>query len=818
MLLDLRFALRTITAHAGASIAMVLSLAVGLALNTSVFAWIDAVVLDPLPYADASRLVAIWGTPSFSERRGMNGADLDEWASQSRTIESAASFQLTPFEVTAGGSDEVARGFYVGRRMMALLGVQPALGRDFSDDENGLREVLISNEWWQARFAGAPSAIGATVAIDGEPRVIVGVMPRGFYFPDARSRLWAVLKQEGQVQMAARLRAGAGIDQVRAELSAVLRQTPPPDRRSSVHGPAGVFWLRRLVVDDYESASWALWGASWLLLLAACANVSSVLVARAVDQARHLAVRRALGASIWRIARLPIAEALLLAAASGVAGLFAASMSLRALRLLDLSAMPAVADAHVNLRVLAYGAGLALAMGAIAGLVPTMLSRRQSILAVLRNGDAGSGSRRAGQLRQLMVWAEVGVAMTLVVSAGLLIQSFVRLARVDWGFEPGNLVVATVTLPPRMAGQPDARTRFAEEVLARVSSGVPFAKSAATAHAMPLGLNQWSPSVILADDRVWTAGLWTVSERYFSTLGIPLTHGREFAVDQHRRPERAAIVDARFAQMAWPGELAIGKQFTLLRFTEAVQRKYARDRRIVLDRRLMSDPRSYELDGAPWVVIGQVPEVRMFGLTDRSSPAAYLHYRQFDRPLPVLRQAFMVRSTGSTHHQAIADTLRAVVRSAEPAARVELTEGHELVAAVTGRRGSRPLLTALSGVLGGLALTVGAIGVFGIASLTTTRRLKELAIRRTLGATTLQLVTSVYGLQLRVVGLGILAGAAGAFALSQPLRSFLFGVPAADPPTYVLAAAATLLVTAIAAGPPLGRALRTNPADALRQD
>jgi putative ABC transport system permease protein len=816
MLTDLRLALRTMRACAGSSVAMVLSLSLGLALNVALFAFVDAAILHPLPFPNAERLVAIWGTPDFAVRRGLDGPRLEQWAAQSAMVEAAATFQLTPFDVTLADAEDPIHGFLVGRSMMSVLGVAPVLGRTFSAapvDEGS--EVLIAHDLWQARFGGSPDVIGKTVAIDGEQHDIVGVMPSGFYFPNTGSRLWAVLKQDSQVQMVARVSADARLDQLRTELNAVFGDSREDRERTSPGGSAGVFWLRRLVVDDYEAASLALWGASWLLLLAACANVSSVLAARALARARSLAIRQALGARAWDLYRLAFVETTLLAIGAGVVGSFLASMAFQTLRLFDLSALPGAAATRLSHRALTYVATVACVLGIIAAVVPAALSRRQGLLAMLRSGEAGSATRRVARIRQLLVWLEVTAAMTLVVAAGFLIQSFGRLARVDWGFEPENLIVATVTLPRHMAGQIEAQAGFTDRVLSRLD-GVPGVQFHAAGHAMPLGLNQWAPAAILAEGRIWAIGVRTVSDGYFRTLGIPIRSAQLPGRGEAQFTDRVAVVDRFLAQMTWPGQDPLGKHFTLLRPTPSFLQAYRRDRRVMLDRQRAFAHESWEPDGSPWLIVGQAPEVRMFGLTERTGAVAYLNYRQFQRPFP--QQAFMVRVASSQNAAAIARFLRVAIREAEPAARVDVSEGEQLVAQATGRSGSRTLLTVLSALLGSLALCIGAVGVFGVASLTATTQLKELAIRRSLGATGRQILGAVYGTQLRIVVLGVISGAAGGFLLNQPLRSFLFGVSTSDPATYVLAALVTLAMAAMAAGPALRRVLRVSPVDVLRYE
>lgn len=818
MIADVFHALHNLARHRISTSAILFSLSLGIGLNTAAFSFIDVVVLSPFPYPEPDRIVVVWGTESFSVRRGMNGEDLDDWARDSATVEDVAAFQLTPFRFSLGTTSETMQAAAVGARLFTVLRVKPHLGRTFSeaDPQSGGKSVVLSYELWDSSLGRDPDIVGQPLAINGELHEVVGVMPRGFFFPDYQIRLWTLLPESSaayrQVQGIARMRPKVRVAQVRAEVNTSLRDRLPVDSRTASRLSAGVFPLRRLLLAEHEEASWVLYGAVSLLLLGACANVSSVLLTRAVERARELAIRTALGASPWSIVRLILTEAVIVCSIAGGLGILLAHWTLVALRQTGLDDIPYARNVGLNVRVFAYAFVVSLITGLLSGLIPSAIAARTNVAGSLRSAESGTPARRVGRLRELLVAIEICAAVILLVAGGLLTRSFVRLSSVNWGFMPDNVVLAEVTLPWPLVRDSAGHVEFTEAVLASMVAA-PGVEAAAMGYGVPIRWDRWQQSRIAVDGAIFDTGIWTVSHDYFRTLRIPLRRGREFQL-QDRPSNRTAVVNERFTKLVWPGLDPIGKQFTLLKPKAALLQRAKRDRGVLHDRALLRDPASWEADGAPWMVIGEVTDVRMLGLQDSAGPAIYLEYRGQDNTA-TQRQSFIVRTEGE--NGAISALLRARVLGSDRGARVDTVFAYkDVLTRSIGGRGSRALLTLVSVLLAGLALSLAAVGVYSVASLAIVGRMKEIAVRRALGARASHIVGTVWLPQMKVIALATVAGLVGGYALTRSLSAFLYAIRPTDPLTYGIVGAVILIFAVLASIRPLLQATRMSPNDVFR--
>lgn len=817
---DAAYIFRDLARHRISTAAILISLSLGLGLNTAVFSFIETVVLSPFPYAEPDRLVVVWGTESFSVRRGMNGKDLDDWVRGSGTVEGLAAFQLTPFRFSLGTTSETMQAAAVGARLFSVLNVRPQLGRAFTDADSrsGGRCAVLSYDLWDSWLGRDPDIIGRALAINGEVHEVIGVMPRGFFFPDVQIRLWTLLAENSaeyrQVQAIARMRPNVSVVQVRAELNAVLQDRLPLDPRTGARIRAGVFPLRRLLIAEHEQASWLLYGAVSLLLLGACANVSSLLLTRALERSRELAVRVALGASPWGLVRIVLGEAVILSGIAGALAILVAYWTLAALRQIELVDIPRVQGIGLNAKVFLYAFAVSLLTGLLSGLIPSSVVARNNAARALRNADSGTSTRRVGRLRELLLAVEVCATVILLIGGGLLIRSFVRLSSVNWGFKPDNVVVAEVTLPASLVRDSASHVEFTESVLAKVGAA-PAVETAAMAYGVPIRWDWWQQSRIAADGTVFDVGIWTVSHDYFRTLQIPVRRGREFHLSD-RPSDRIAVVNERFGRLIWPESDPTGRHFTILKPTDALLERARRDRSVLRDRALARDPRSWEADGPPWVIIGEVADVRMLGLQDSAGPAIYLEYRS-PKNVAIPRQSFIVRA--SVEGGNAGTLLRTLILASNPEARVDSVFNlNDVVTRSMGGHGSRGLLMLVSVLLAGLALSLAAVGVYSVASLAIARRLKEIAVRRALGARASHIVSAVWLPQMRVIGLATVAGLTGGYVLTRSLRGFLFAIQPTDPLTYATAGVLILLIALLASVRPLRQAMRMSPADVFRAE
>lgn len=811
-----RQGLRGVRQHRLSVAAILLSLTCGIGLNAIAFGVLDKVILSPFPYPDADRLVVAWGTPSFSVRRGLNGRDVEEWAKLASAVSDLAAFQLTPFRFSLGRTAETMQGVVVGAHFFPTLGVPPLLGRVLSAADT--RGVVLSHELWRSFLGSDPGIVGRSLSINGEPHEVVGVMPERFFFLDYQIRLWTLLDQRseayGQVQAIARMRGTVDVAQVRAELNAALQDKLPLDSRTGQRIGIGVFPLRQLAIAEHEQATWLLYGAVTLLLAGACANVSSVLLTRALERARDLATRAALGASQWDLARTIAAEAIVLSLVAGALSLLVASWAITALQQLHLVDIPRLQAVTLDQTVFGYTVAVSLACGLVSALIPTAVVARMNPSQVLRSADSETPSRGIGRLRELLLALEISAAVILLVGGGLLLRSFIRITSVDWGFSARNVAVAEVTLPWHFVGDASRQVAFTEQVLAEMGQ-LPIVESKAMAYGVPLRWDRWDLAHVGASTGVLDAGIWTVSHDYFNALRIPIRRGREFRSEDDPA-DRMAVINDLFASTMWPGVDPIGKQFHLLKPSDTLRQLARRDKAAARDRKMLTDPSSWTADGAPWTVVGEVSDVRMVSLQESSGPTIYLDYRSRDNSVAP-RQSFIARSV--ERDPQLGAKLKASIARAYPDARVDsVLDYEEVLDRSVGGRGSRKLLTVVSLLLGGIGLSLAGIGVYALASLSVAQRLREIAVRRALGASTRTVISSVWMPQLRVVVLACLAGFAGSYALTRSLRNLLFNIPSTDVVTYAVSGAVVLLTACLGFAAPLWKAIRANPADLLRTE
>jgi len=821
---DIRYGIRELTRTRGFTIAALLSLSAGIGLNTAVFSFTDAVLLRPFPYKDPGRLVLIWGTKSIDVRRGMNGESVEDWRKQSQTLADIAVFQMNPYPFSVGNdSTQNVQGALVGTNAFSVLETHPLLGRTFSDLENhpgGDKRVILSYGFWRSHFAENTDVVGKMIQLNGEIYDILGVMPQGFFFPDQDIQLWVPLTRAspvfGQVHGLARLEPGVTIRQAQTELDTLsarsrLRSNNP------IRTEPGVFSLYRVVVGKYQLALWVLFGAVALLLLLACANVSNMWLARTVEKEKDFAVRVTFGASRLRIFRLSLAEDVIVSVVAGVLGVLCADCLLVFLRSLNLTQIPHFQSAHIDFRVLLFASGISLLTAVFAGIVPAWKSAHPNINAALQLGGVSTHPRSHSQARDFLVTIEVALALVLLVGTGLLVNSFVRLTHADWGFNPDHLLIVEDQFPA------DAKKARCEELVADISerlSKIPFVRSSAVAYGVPIRYS-WHPTHLSVDGRIvtsdWEAGAWTIGPDYFKTMGVPILGGREFSGRDIQSDLRSVVVSRDLAERLWPGKNPIGRQIQIMRLNKDIEDRMRRNHTAFLDQETWRSAKSWEADGSPSEVIGEVGNVRAFGLDSATAdnPALYIDYAHASGRAPVYR--FVIRTSVDSPN--IVSVLKDGIMASAPESRItEIDAMSSLVSRSIGGRGSNRLLLVISVLFGTLSLLLATVGIYGVVSFTAAQRTREIGIRRSLGSQSGDIFKMVLAQGMRPVFEGLALGLVGAFGLTRLLKGILFGITATDPMTFV-AISILLVIAALAACiVPALRAVRISPIETLRYE
>ncbi|HEX7117853.1 MAG TPA: ABC transporter permease [Longimicrobiales bacterium] len=803
LLQDVRFAFRTLRRDVGFTAAAVLTLALGIGALTAIYSVVDGVLLRPLPYRDADRIVRVHegDRHSGTTREGFSAPDLYDLRERTRTLTAVAAYRTQPRSLLADGGAERVIVTAASHELFALLGVAPVLGRVYGaaeDAPGGEPVAVLSEDAWRRRFGGSPDAIGATVRVDGVVHTVIGVVPSAFAYPTAATALWVPLQATPtsasrgvhDLTVAARLAPGATLDDARRELrriAAELEAAFPADNegRTMYAEP-----LRDVMFGSVRSPLLVLLAAVAVVLLIGCVNVANLLLARGTARRREVAVRAALGATTGRLARQFAAEMLVLVLIAGAIGVGIAFWSLDALLALAPRGVPRLEGVGIDARVLAAVAGTLVAVGLGFGLVPTLQARRTDVRAGLAAGGerGGSDARDGMRVRGILVAAEVALAVVLVTGAGLLTQSFWRLTRVDPGFRAERLLKFEFTLPAsrypqrfdRFPDYPEVRGFYAS--LRREVGVVPGVRAAALAMAHPLD-PAWTTSFRLDGQTAEEAErqpevvLRPVSPGYLDAAGVRLIQGRPVGDRDDDAAPPVAMVNEAFVRAYLRDGEAIGRRITF----------FGREREI----------------------IGVIGDERFDGPGAPSRPAVYPPLRQ----VPIPSATLLVRTDADP--EAVIAAVRRIFDRLDPELAVFDVEP---LTRTLSRTVAQPRFTMmLLGLFGGLSLVLAAIGVHGVLSYAIARRSHEIGVRIALGATRAEVVLMVLRQGMRPALLGLAAGSAGAFAAARLLRGLLFGIGPADPLTYAATAAVLGAVALGACWLPARRAAAIEPMVTLRR-
>jgi putative ABC transport system permease protein len=805
---DLRFGLRMLLKNPGFTVVAVVALALGIGANSAIFSVVNTVLLRPLPYQDPDRLVMVWEdrTKGGFPRDTPTAGNFADWRDQNQVFEGMAAIASSSFNLTGTGEPERIDGKRVSASLFPLLGVEPQLGRAFLPEEDrpgGSRVVVLSHGLWQRRFGSDANITGRALTLNGESYTVVGVMPQGFQFPSREDDLWvpiAFTPQEATnrgrhyLQIVARMKPGVSLEQAQAEMNtiAVRLQQQYPNTNTNVG--AAVVPLHEQVVGDIKPALLVLLGAVGFVLLIACANVANLLLARAAVRQKEISIRLALGASRLRLIRQFLTESILLAALGGAVGLLFAVWGVNLLRAFIPENISQAASITIDGKVLGFTLLVSLLTGLIFGLAPAAQTSNFNLNETLKEGgrDSAAGSR-GNRIRSLLVVAEVAVSLILLIGAGLLLNSFLRLRNVDPGFSPDNLLTMQVALPDMKYPDHARRSTFYTELISRIEA-LPGVKSAAIANWIPLVRQGDSIGISFeghpdpAPDQGQRPSVVTrvVNPHYFQTMGIPLLQGRGFGDQDKVDAPAVAVVSEGMVRRFWPGEDPIGKRITPGALNSA--------------------------DPDDWItVVGVAKDVRQFELVAEPKPQMYLSYVQAGFFAP----RHLIISTSVEPLSLAASVRRAVweIDKDQPVSNIRTME--EVMSESIARQRFSMLLL---GIFAAVALILAAVGIYGVMSYSVAQRTREIGIRMALGARRSDVLKLTVGGGLKLVLIGVVIGLGAAFVLTRLMSSLLFGVSATDPVTFVIISLVLMCVAALASYIPARRATKIDPMIALRYE
>ena len=806
ILRNLRYAGRLLSKSPGFALVATVTLALGMGANTAIFSVANALLLRPLPYAHPERLVLVYAVMAdapgvihpFSYPRS---TFLSE---KSRALSGFAAFTSENFNLTGRGDPEQLSAARVAWNFFDVLGVRPALGRAFLADEDrpgGKAVCLISHALWTRLFAARADAAGQVITLDATPYTIVGVLPRDFTFAPLGTGvdLWAprvfdlniatpeqIRAGTGFLSAVARLAPGVGVGQAQAEMQVLDRQYKRENPRMPDADPTQTIRVQDLqeqTVSNVRPAVLILCGAVGLLLLIACANVAALLLSRGLARRKEIAIRAALGARPTELIGQLLAESILLALAGGALGMALSAWGTHALAALGQGNLPRVDEIAIDWRVLAFTAGLSLVTGVLFGLIPALQLSRQDLNPVLRTeGRASSGSRRRSQARGALVMAQVALSMVLLVGAGLLIRSFVRLRSVSAGFDAGHVLTMKIALPPARYAKGPQMAAFYDQVV-KQAAAMPGVQSAAVASALPVRPVRFSPVLVEGQPEVPLPArpimaIQMVSPAYFRTLRVALRQGREFNAGDQAEAPLVAMVNETLAHRYWPHDNPIGKHLLLGRMAK------------------------------PAEVVGVAADVNNMSLAAAPEAEVYLSFPQ--RPWASMN--LILRTAGDPRHWAAA--ARAAVRSVDRDQPVTaLYTMEEVLATSTAQQRFSVFLLSVFSVT---ALVLAAVGLYGAIAYSVAERTREMGIRIAMGAAAGDIRRMIVGQGLTLAVAGLAIGTIAALGLTRLMAGLLFQVSAADPFSFAASALVFAAIAALASYLPARRATRVDPAEALR--
>lgn len=815
---DMRFGVRMLLKNPAVTFIVILALALGIGANTAIFSVVNAVLLRPLPFEEADRLVFLNETSRSMDEISISYPNFTDWRNQNHVFEKIGVYNRNSYNLTGLGEAERILTAQMSADLLSALRVNAALGRLYTNEEDkpgGNPVVVLSYALWQRRFGGQESILNQTLTLNGKPYTVIGVMPKSFQYP-TRVEMWTPVgplsadpnwQQRGNhpgLYGIARLKPGVSVEQAQADMRNIATnlstQYPKEIAGNGIH----VQPLLEVFVSDIRRTLWVLFGAVGFVLLIACANIANLLLARASARQKEMAIRAAMGAGRWRIARQLLTESVLLALIGGTLGLLVARWGIQLILFVSPTAIPRSGEVGLDWRVLAFTLGVSFLTGILFGLVPAIQAGEVGVHETLK--ESGRGVSRRHWLRSSLVVVEVATTMVLLIGAGLMMRSFYRLQQVNPGFSYEHLTSFNLTLPRAKYGSEDQRATFFRRLIENLR-GLPGVEAAAGASGLPLGNNGWQTSFFVdggpepAPGQTPLMEACAVTPDYFRAMNIPLIRGRYF--DDHddrsflagkdlsklNEGERVLsginviIIDEEFARRYWPNEEAVGKRI-----------------------RLGSNYKAPAL-----TVVGVVGRVKMEGLSqDSNRVQGYFSYPQ----IAPTGMTMIIKSAGDPNQ--LLGSARTQVKTVDPDQPIYNIRSMNDIRSesVAPER----LNLTLLGIFAGIALSLAIVGIYGVMSYSVTQRTHEIGIRLAIGAQRGDVFRMVMGQGMLLTAIGIVIGLAAAFGLTRLMATMLFGVKATDPATFALIAVLIGVVAFIACFVPGRRATRVDPVVSLRYE
>jgi putative ABC transport system permease protein len=806
LLQDLRFGIRILLRNPGFTLVAVLALALGIGANTAIFSVVNGVLLRPLPYKNSDRLVLVWETNPSENLYHATVAppNFFDWRAQNLVFDHIVGIRHIALNLTGQGNPEQLLGAGVSYDLFKMLEVEPVIGRSFlpeDDRKESNRVAIISHGLWQRRFGSDPSIIGKPLTLNNNGYTVVGVTPANFRTPEAvfrqsGSEVWIPLsfvtddltnRNNQFLYVMGRLQQNISIDYAEASMNVVAVQLSQQYPDTNEGRGVKLTSLKEETVGKVGMKLFMLLGAVGFILLIACANVANMLLARAAARQKEIAIRLSLGAGRWRIIRQLITESVLLSFLGGILSLLLAMWACDLLVNIGPDYIPRLKEISLDRQVLGFTFAISILTGILFGLAPALHATKPDISRSLKDGGISSTGIRGNRLRSMLVVAEVALSLVLLIGAGLLINSLLRLQMVDPGFRPENVLAVRVGLTPKYSENPQ-KIAFFKQLIERIEA-LPGAESVGAINDLPLSGNQSITRIVIEGQPAVEEGKepvvdWRqISPNYFKTMGIPLIIGRDFTSQDDRSVPPVAIINQSLAQKHWPDQNPIGKRF-----------KFA-----------STAPNN------PWItVIGLVGDIRHLGLNESEGPALYISYLRSPRSgmfITVRSNLDRANLTAAIQKEIWAMDID------QPIASIKTMDQF------LSKSTSEPrFYSVLLGIFAVLALVIAAVGIYGVMSYTVAQRTHEIGIRMALGAQPGDVLRLILGKSLALVIIGVIIGVAAASVITRILAGFLFGITPTDPITFATISLILSFVALIASYLPARRATKVDPIVALRYE
>jgi predicted permease len=819
LLQDIRFAFRMLRKSPAFTAVVVLTLALGIGASTAVFSLVDAVLLKPLPFPHAERIVFPWRLP----KRGLNlGFDVYPWgrvdflffSRETKTFESLGAFLSDSFDLTGSGQPVRLDGLRVSAGFLPSLGVSPELGRTFTDEEDrpgDEREVVLGDALWRQAFGADPNILGRSIQLNGAPYTVIGVMPHGFAFPHANEmpnvftfapqvQLWVplaldrrssiILNESDELAIIGRLKPGVTISQAQADMDLMAKRLEDQRRNGQGWLNSVVTPLTRQSAGDTRQPLLLILAAVGVVLLIACSNVASLLLTRSLKRRRELTVRAALGASSPRLLRQLLTETLVLAGVGGLMGLLLAKGAIYFVKIFGPASIPRLNEAGLDVRVLLFAFGVTLLTGILFGLVPAFGAARQNLVDSLKEGGQRASSNPATQkTRNSLLVFQIALALVLVVAAGLLTRTFYRLLAVDPGFRSAHSLTFELSLPATKYPDQTRIVSFYQEMLRRLQA-LPGVQAAGVTEIVPLGGATESTAIRFSNGPrtsvvdIPMANYTMVSPGYFAAVGTSILRGRPFLESDTAASAPVSIISSAMARKYWPGQDPVGKQVA---------------------------PAGSKFPLT--TIVGVAADVKRISLREGPPPEMYVAYTQ--KVWPSLLTMDVVLRTAQDP-ASVASSARNAIHSIDPD--LPLANVKPLAEIVSDSMTQPRFVMLLIAAFGALALLLAMIGMYGVVSYSVAQRTQEIGIRVALGAQRRGILQMILGQGARLAVVGIAIGLLAAFAVTRVMGSFLYGVTATDPLTFAIVSVLLLGLTLLACYVPARRAMKVDPMVALRYE